>query len=503
MHHSQKHQLKLVSLGIDTYHENIIFMRRDCHICKSEGFDALTRVTVNCDGKSIIATINLVKGNFLQQGEAGLSESAFKKLNAKPGNYISISHLKPILSLSHVRAKMYRQQLSDLALEEIINDVTNDRYSDIELAAFVSACAGDNLNLAEITGLTKAMIKSGNRLTWDKQPIYDKHCIGGLPGNRTTPIVVAIVAAAGLWIPKTSSRAITSPAGTADVMETMAPVNLSGEQIKNIVQNHGGCIAWGGAVDLSPADDKLIRVEKALDIDSAGQMIASVLSKKAAAGSTHLVLEIPFGPTVKVRSKEEALKLQYYFTVVAAEIGITVKVIITKGNEPVGYGLGPALEAMDVLAVLRNETKAHTVLRSKALMLAGELIELSSIASPGTGLQKAEEILNSGKAWEKFKDICIAQGGFTEPYYARHHTDILAKENGIVTSINNRVLARIAKLAGAPENPGSGIYFNASLGKKISKGDKLFTIYADAEGELAYALDYFNETNHLITITPQ
>ena len=151
MHHQQKHQLKLVSLGIDTYHENIIYMRRDCHICKSEGFVALTRVIVNYNSKNIIATINLVKGNLLQHGEGALSEIAFQRLNTKPGDYISVTHLKPIASLKYVRAKMYRQQLSDLALEQIITDVTNDRYSDIEISAFVYACLCDNLNLEEIT----------------------------------------------------------------------------------------------------------------------------------------------------------------------------------------------------------------------------------------------------------------------------------------------------------------------------------------------------------------
>lgn len=148
------------------------------------------------------------------------------------------------------------------------------------------ACGDDALNDKEITALTDAMVKAGSRIDWGLDQVIDKHCVGGLPGNRTTPIVVSILTACGLTVPKTSSRAITSPAGTADTMETLTDVSLSLEQMRQVVRNEGGCLAWGGSVRLSPADDLLIQVERALDIDSEGQLIASVLSKKLAAGAT-------------------------------------------------------------------------------------------------------------------------------------------------------------------------------------------------------------------------
>lgn len=287
---SDKFELKVKSLGIDTYRENIIFMRSDCQICISEGFTALTRLVVEHGNDKIIATLNVVGPRWLKNNEAGLSEIAIKRLNIQEGSLIKVSYLKPIASLKYVRAKMYRNKLNDDAFMEIISDVTMGLYSDIELAAFISACSGDNLDLDEIISLTKAMIASGTRLKWENKIILDKHSVGGLPGNRTTPVVISIVAAAGLIIPKTSSRAITSPAGTADVMETITPVNLSIEKIIEVVNKTGACLAWGGSVRLSPADDILLSIERALDVDSSGQMIASVLSKKAAAGSTHVSL---------------------------------------------------------------------------------------------------------------------------------------------------------------------------------------------------------------------
>jgi thymidine phosphorylase len=139
---------------------------------------------------------------------------------------VQVSHAPTLDSLSAMRAKVYGHRLDAPALQAIIGDVTAGRYSDIHIAAFLSACAGGRMDLQETIDLTGAMVDVGDRIDWGRSPIADKHCVGGLPGNRTTPIVVAIAVAAGLTMPKSSSRAITSPAGTADVMETLTRVGI-------------------------------------------------------------------------------------------------------------------------------------------------------------------------------------------------------------------------------------------------------------------------------------
>ena len=500
MQTQHSHTLKVKSIGIDTYRENIIFISADSHICKSEGFTALTRLGVHHKERAIVATLNVVYSNMLTRDQAGLSMEAMKRLNVSEGDTIRILHLKPIESLSKVRAKMYGKELAGTDFQEIITDVVSGRYSNIELAAFISACSGNNLSVNEIIGLTKAMIDTSEKINWGKAMILDKHCVGGLPGNRTTPIVVSIVAAAGLTIPKTSSRAITSAAGTADTIEVMTPVNLSIEKIKRVVEKECGCMAWGGAVKLSPADDILISIERALDIDSDGQMIASVLSKKIAAGSTHVVIDIPVGPTAKVRSKEQALKLQYYFKAVADVIGLRVEVVITNGEQPVGKGIGPALEAADVLSVLRCEKNAPADLKERAIQLAGTLLELSGKYEKGSGNAAALQFLESGKALTKFMSICEAQGGFREPVLAKFKHAIVAAKDGIIKSVDCRRLARIAKLAGAPKSPAAGIEFLSPIGKKIIKGDELFIVYAESMSELEYVKEYLNGTIDFITI---
>ena len=280
----------------------------------------------------------------------------------------------------------------------------------------------------------------------------------------------------------------------------MTPVDLSIAQIKKVVEKEGGCFAWGGAVKLSPADDILISVERPLDIDSEGQMIASVLSKKSAAGATHALIDIPVGETAKVRTQAEAERLSAYFKLTGEAIGIHIDVLITDGSQPVGRGIGPVLEARDVLAVLRNEKDAPMDLRDRAILLAGALLELSGKVKKGNGKGEALKILQNGRAYTKFLAICNAQGGFKEPVLAPCRFDVLADTDGVIKKIDNRNLARIAKLAGAPKFPSAGIVYYAPLGKAIKKGDILFRIYSESNGELEYAKEYLGSINKLITI---
>jgi len=492
--------LKLVHLGIDTQKEFVVYMLRDCLVCVSEGFDALSRVQVSVNGKTIVASLNIINGTLLNEGEVGLSERAWEVLGASAGDILFFSHPQTVSSLRSIRSKIYGNKLDESSYFQIIEDLVDGKFSNIEIAAFITACSGDRLSVDEMISLTKAMIHSGDQLKWAKDIIVDKHCVGGLPGNRTTPIVVSIVAAAGLIIPKTSSRAITSPAGTADVMETMTNVSLGTAEIKKIVDQENGCFVWGGSVMLSPADDILIKIEKALDLDSEGQMVASVLSKKAAAGSSHVIIDIPIGKTAKVRTEEDAEKLKYYFNVVSKAIGIKVKIITTDGSQPVGRGIGPALEAMDVLKVLRNEKDAPQDLKKRALYLAEQVLIFSGHSKSYEGNKMAEEILSSGKALDKFMAICKAQGGFKEPKLAEYLFQVRAESSGSVVEIDNRRIAKVAKLAGAPKHSSAGVLLSVGLNALIKKNDILYTIYSEHQGELNYVLDYVNSEANIITI---
>jgi thymidine phosphorylase len=492
--------LRLRRIGIDTHQETVIYMRRDCHICRAEGFSVHARIRVTKGATSIIATLNQITTDFLAPGEASLSEAAWQRLGVKDGDEIIVDHPRPLDSLSRVRAKVYGHQLSEMDLQEIIRDVVAGRYSDVHLASFITACVARGLDRDEMVALTRAMVDVGDQLDWGKSPIVDKHCVGGLPGNRTTPIVVAIATACGLTMPKTSSRAITSPAGTADTMETLTPVDLDLDDMRRVVEKEGGCIVWGGAVRLSPADDVLIRVERALDVDSEGQLVASVLSKKAAAGSTHLVLDLPVGPTAKIRDAAGADALSADLLAVARALGFETRIVLSDGTQPVGRGIGPSLEARDVLAVLQGAADAPLDLRARAVSLAGVLLELALAAPDGTGADVAEAVLRDGRAWSKFQAICEAQGGLREPPRSAYQQPILASQQSRVTSIDNRLLAKAAKLAGAPDAKAAGLELHTPIGRGVEEGEPLFTLHAETRGELAYALDYVESHEPIVQL---
>lgn len=496
-----KNFLYLTRLGIDTHQEPVVYMREDCHVCHSEGFDAQGRVEICCGQASIIATLNIVTGNLLSHEKAGLSEAAWRLLGAHEGDKAFFRHAPPVESMSVVRGKLYGKPITTEGAISIIRDISQGRYSDIQMSAYVTACAANNLTLAETIAITRAMVDVGQRFDWGKDRIIvDKHCVGGLPGNRTTPIVVAIVAANGLVMPKTSSRAITSPAGTADTMETLTNVRLDFEQMRAVVEQEGACLAWGGSVSLSPTDDIIIRVERALDLDSEGQLVASVISKKVAAGSTHVLIDIPIGATAKVRSNALADTLADLLRNTGEALGLQIRVLFSNGSEPVGRGIGPALEAADLLAVLHNDPAAPADLRERSLTLAATLLEMGGLGTDAQCRLLAQRTLDSGAAWRKFEAICRAQGGFKTPPVAAFKHDIVADRDGVVAMINNRVISRLASLAGAPGSPAAGLYLHVSVGDVVERGMVLMTLHAEAAGELDYALDFYHTHSDVLHI---
>lgn len=495
-----KNRLFLKYLGINTYKEPIVYMRADCFICKSEGFNAQARVMVTLNQHSIIATLNIIEANLLKHNEASLSNYAWKLLSAKEGDEITITHPKTLESINYIRSKIYGNELNKLETQSIIKDVVSGQLSDIHTAMFIAAIGGNRLTNQEILHLTHAMVDTGQKINWSSPLIVDKHCVGGLSGNRTTPIVVAIVSAYGLLIPKTSSRAITSPAGTADTMEVFTNVTHDIPSMKKIIEKEQGCVTWGGAIGLSPADDLLIRLARTINLDSIGQMVASILSKKIAAGSTHVVIDVPIGTTAKIRTLDQAEQLKTLLHFIACQFNIEIKVIFTDGSQPVGRGIGPALEARDILAVLQNEKYAPADLREHALILAGHLIDFSSKANAANGLAIAKAILESGKALKKFEAICKAQGGLREIPTAPFTHTVESKYPGLIRNIDNRHIATIAKLAGAPDAKSAGIELLARLNSTVEKSQALFKIHAETQGQLHYALDFFQEGHDIFQI---
>ena len=493
--------LRARRLGLLTHDAAVAILRSDSDVSKSEGLASHARIRLECNGNTVYATLYQADSDLISGDEVGLSDFAWAKLGLSGPAAVTVAPAPPLKSMTRVRAKLFGQLLDASGAREIVDDIVAGSFSDIQLASFVTSCASPILTSAETIALTKAMIETGTRLVWPEGPVYDKHCVGGLPGNRTTPIVVAIAASFGLRMPKTSSRAITSPAGTADTMDTLTRVDLDIETMRHVVEQTGGCFVWGDSAGFSPADTAIIRIERALELDVDGLLVASVMSKKIAAGATHVVIDAPVGPTAKLRSIIAARRLSDLFGDVAAAFGLKVRTITTAGRQPVGRGVGPALEAMDILAVLNGDSDAPADLRDKSCRLTGELLEMAGVCRQGEGARLAFGALQDGSARRKFDEICAAQGDARMPPRARFHRPVRAKRNGRVTSIDNRLVARVAKLAGAPEDRSAGIRLKVGLGDTVVQGDVLFTLASGTIGAIAYALDYVAANPDMVEIS--
>jgi len=488
--------LRLKRLGIDTCHETVAFLARNCPFYRAQDFVALARIEISGGGRRIVATLNIVDDeSIMAADELGLSFLAHRQLGLPDGTPVEIAQAAPAASLDHVREKIDGAILPPEAYQEIVRDLAAHRYSKMEIAAFLIA-ASRFTTAPEVLSMTRAMAAVGGRLAWNGDAIVDKHCIGGIPGNRTSMIVVPIVAAHGLKIPKTSSRAITSPAGTADTMEVLARVDVGFDEMREIVAAESGCLVWGGHANLSPADDVLIAVERPLSIDTPEQMVASIISKKLAAGATHLVLDLPVGPTAKLRHQDSFVRLRKLFEYVADEVGIELIVVRTDGSQPIGRGIGPWLETRDVMRVLERDPAAPRDLEEHAVLLAGHVLEFDPALRGGRGIARARELLENGAALAKMRRLMAAQGPPPESYeLGLRRQDIMAARDGIVTAIDCLRLSRIARLAGAPLDKGAGVDLFKKVGDPVTKGEPLYRIHAALEADFRFACRFASEVD--------
>ena len=437
--------------------------------------------------KKTLSAIVDITHTVVKKGEVGM----FSGVEIPEGAEVMVEAAERPAAIDYIKKRLLGQNLNRDEISQIIKDIVEDKLNSVELSYFVSSAYVHNFSDDETVSLAKAIVENGERVTLDRHPIVDKHCIGGVPGNRTTMVVVPVLAAAGLIIPKTSSRAITSPAGTADTMQVLANVEFNLEELKRIVMKVGACMVWGGAVGLAPADDRIIRVRYPLRLDPEAFLVASILAKKKSVGAEIVLIDIPVGPEAKVKDMNEAKKLAHKFIEIGRRMEMEVECAITPGESPIGKGIGPVLEAKDVLEVLSG--KGPVDLMEKSLSLAGVGLELAKKAPRGAGYEMAQKLIKSGKAMDKMREIIKEQGGDPKVKISElpigNKTEVFrAKERGKIVGFHNNAVAIIARAAGAPKDLGAGIVLHHNIGDIVKKDDPLFTMYAEKESKLDDAI---------------
>ncbi len=483
-------RLRLRRVAIDSWRENICFLHTDCPLFRAEDYLGSGKVDILNERSSIRAKVNVVNGpGLIETDEIGLSLGAFDQLALAEDDEVIIERTPLPESLSALRSKISGDKLTADQIDIVIRDIAEDRYNGREISAFLVA-ASNHLDLDEIEALTRSRANHAEQIVWPYDLVVDKHSLGGVPGSRITMIVIPIVTAFGMVIPKTSSRAITSASGTADAMEVVARVDLSADEVRDVVDKANGCIAWNGRLNHSPVDDVMNAITRPLGIDSAKWAVASILSKKLAAGSTHVVIDIPAGPGMKCDTYDAAEELAKLFETIGARLGLAVLAKVTDGSSPIGNGIGPALEVRDVYRVLNGDNEASLSLREKALEFAGSIIDWHPSSESGEGRVHAERLLTSGAAADALEQIIDAQGRNETPEKpgALVH-EVRSDRSGTVNRIDARRISGIARRAGAPMDKSAGVDLFSAIGTEVSNGDVLFKIHGSAEADFHLAVD--------------
>jgi AMP phosphorylase len=481
--------LEAMVIDISVGHPEVFLQESDA---VDEGLHPLDRITLvhQVSGKRVTAIVKTT-GTLVPKGKVGVTHEVVERLKLQSGDSLEVRPAKRPVSVELIRKKMDGASWTPEEVRTVIQDIAHGNLSDIELTAYAVAIYVHDLDHREVVAMIDAMVEGGESITFDKGPVLDIHSIGGVPGNKYAPLVVSIVAANGLVIPKTSSRAISSACGTADFMEVLAPVEHGASDIKRIAETVGGTMCWGGGVRLAPADDAIIRVEYPLSMDPHGQLIASVLAKKKAVGAQLVVIEIPTGAGAKVETDDKARRLARDFIAVGEAVGLQVRVAITFGAQPIGYAIGPKLEAKEALATLEGTQQPGSLIE-KACELAGLLLELAGKAPKGDGYDLARKTLESGAAHKTFLKLIEMQGGDPSVKSADIKAGpleevVLSPQTGYVESIDNKALVKIARAAGAPRDKGAGILLSHKLGNHVEKGKPLYRIYAEHRYKLEEA----------------
>lgn len=450
------------------------------------GVYSLDRVVIETETDSVTAVINTSE-RFVHPGEIGVLDEIKEKLDVRRGQQVEVYARRPLKSKEYIRRKIEGVELTTEEIKEIIGDVVERNLNDLELTALIMSFHLRGLSMGESTSLIQAMVETGDTIRFG-DVVCDKHSVGGVPGDKTSLLVVPVIASMGLMIPKTSSRAITSPAGTADRAEMLMPVELSLEEIERVTKKTNGCLVWGGALDLAPADDLLIQIEHPLGVDPL--LLASILSKKKSVGATHVVIDIPTGSDAKIKTPEKARRLADQFVNIGKKLDINIQCGVTLGEQPIGYCVGPALEAQEALRTFAS--KGNSDLKEKVASLCGILLALVGKAhSREEGTLMARKALEK-KAEKKLREIIAAQGG--DPDIApedipvgSHVTEIYAETPGIVRWIYNPSLVRVATAAGCPKDRGAGVRLHKKMGDTAHKGDLLMEIIAEKSHKLQQA----------------
>lgn len=461
------------------------------------GITSMDKASIIYDDKEFVFDVSLTS-HYIQRGEVGIYEDIQEKYKIKGGKLVTISFTKNSSeSLDALKKWLTGKRLNQKEIAAIMKDISNNRFTDILTTYFSAMGFFFPSKDEDLYRMAKAMAESGEVLYFP-WVVADKHCMGGVPGNETTMIIIPLLTSLWIKMPKTFSKAITTPAATGECVSVLMDISFSKKEIEDLVKKNNCCLVRGGGLDLAPADEKLIKVAYPLSMQSYSRTVVSIMAKKYAMGITHSLIDIPVGPTAKVPDMKTAKILKKKYEYVGKKLGMKMSVEITDALQPIGAGIGAVMQVREVLRVLQQHTHRPMDLEKKSIHLCAKIIELVGMAKGKEAERLAYGQLISGKARSMMQKIISAQHGNPKVTaeglkLAKIQKDVVAEKSGKVKNIDMKVVNVVARTLGSPLDLQAGLYLHKKLGDTIKKGEILYTMYANDEGKIRWAEEFLDQ----------
>ncbi|HMT00898.1 MAG TPA: thymidine phosphorylase [Candidatus Absconditabacterales bacterium] len=467
---------------------------------EKHGMHAMDKVALRHKGKEIVLNVDL-SNHLVRPGEVGLFEDVYKKYSIPENESVELKYARANpTSIEAIRKKLLGEKLTEQEIEAIVDDIKNNRLSDTHVTYF-TACGFFYKSVNnELVRMTKATAKSGNCFNFGKKAV-SKYCIGGVPSNETSMIIIPLLASLGITMPKSFSKAITSPAATGECVSVLMNIKFTPDEVKKLVKKNNSCLVRSEPLNLAPANDKIIKVSNAISMEPYSRMISSIMAKQHAMGITDCLIDIPVGSTAKIPTLEIGKRIKRHFSYIGKKLGMNMKVLLTDADQPVGKSIGAALQVKEVLEILQQKKNKSELLEKKALFLAKEILEMIGFAHGIKAQEIVEEGLKSGKARKKMQEIIKMQGGRNwnikpdEIKIGEKTKEIKATKNGEIDEIDMKHINTIARTLGCPFDLKSGIVLHFKKNNKFKKGEILITLYSSDENKLKTAIKMLDKKN--------
>ena len=398
--------------------------------------------------------------------------------------------------LEIIRKKKHARVLTKEEIEYMVAGFSRGEIPDYQMSAFAMAVYFQSMTAAETAALTDAMARSGDTvdLSCFGDLSVDKHSTGGV-GDKTTLILAPIVASLGCKVAKMSGRGLGHTGGTVDKLEAIPgyKTTLTGEEFLNQVSEIGVAVI-GQSGNLAPADKKLYALrDVTATVDSIPLIASSIMSKKLAAGSHSIVLDVKFGSGAFMKTEEDAATLARAMVDIGTACGRNVSAVLTNMDIPLGCGIGNALEVEEAMEVLRGEGPAD--LRTVSIVLASHMVSLALGIPVEEAKARVEDTLDTGRAWNTFRRWITAQGGdgavCDDPAVMKRSSiirEVRAPRDGYITHMNTEKIGEAAVVLGAGRtrkeddiDPAAGLRILKKTGDFVQAGDVLAYLHTESE----------------------